>query len=116
MKWTISLSLVFLLVSGCRKEIRQTCQTNDPLQELSWLREVKNSLGNCSCEKSIIQATYEGQTVFYVAMTDPVCDGIQDYVLLDCEGKVVRTFKYDHLEEFWKNIKIDAVLYRCKDK
>jgi hypothetical protein len=90
-----------------------TCECNDPLTDLSWLRQVKNSLTNCFCETSIIQASYNKQTVFYLAMTDPLCDGIQTYVLLDCTGNTVKSYQSGDqaMDGRVTNLK---VLYRCK--
>jgi len=117
MKKLLLIFLPMLFVAGCVKDVKDTsstCDLNDPIEELAWLKEVKNSLINCTCEMSIIQATYNDQTVFYVAMTDPLCDGIQAVSLLDCEGKVVTNLtnnEYLGLKDSLTNIKI---LYRCK--
>ena len=56
----IIFSLVLLL--SCEKN-DNTCNCNDPLKDLSWLKDIQTSFTNCSCEMSIIQATYNNQTV-----------------------------------------------------
>ena len=111
----LSLILVFLvLLLSCEKN-DNTCNCNDPLRDLAWLKEVKTSLTNCSCEMSIIQATYNRQTVFYTAMTDPLCDGIFPIVLLDCEGATVKS--YESANQIPDNdITYKKTLYRCKTK
>ena len=106
----IFIVLIFLL--SCEKN-DNTCNCNDPLKDLAWLKELKNSLTNCSCEMSIIQATYNKQTVFYQAMTDPLCDGIFPIVLLDCNGATVKS--YESANQVTGNeISDRKTLYRCK--
>jgi hypothetical protein len=106
----IFIVLIFLL--SCEKN-DNTCNCNDPLKDLAWLKELKNSLTNCSCEMSIIQATYNKQTVFYQAMTDPLCDGIFPIVLLDCNGATVKS--YESANQVTDNeISDRKTLYRCK--
>jgi hypothetical protein len=112
-KLSFILVLLVLLLSCEKKD--NTCNCNDPLADLAWLKEVKNSLTNCSCEMSIIQATYNKQTVFYQTMTDPLCDGIYPIVLLDCNGTTVKS--YESVNQVPDNeITNMKVLYRCKTK
>lgn len=108
----ILLFLVFLL--SCEKK-DNACDCNDPLTDLAWLKELKTSLTNCTCEMSIIQATYNKQTVFYQAMTDPLCDGIYPIVLHDCNGATVKS--YESVNQVPDNeITNIKALYRCKTK
>lgn len=109
--------LVIFFVTGCGKEEnanKSTCALTNPIEELSWLKEMKNSLTNCSCEMSIIQATYNNQTVFYTLMTDPLCDGVQSIVLLDCKGKILKTFANSEISGYKDKETNMKVLYRCK--
>ena len=113
---TLVLLVIFFVVS-CGKEEntnKSTCDLTDPIEELSWLKEIKNSITNCSCEMSIIQATYDNQTVFYTLMTDPLCDGVQSIVLLDCKGKIVETFANSEISGYKEKETNMKVLYRCK--
>ena len=111
------LSFIFILLVlllSCEKK-DNTCNCNDPLTDLAWLKELKNSLTNCSCEMSIIQATYNEQTVFYQAMTDPLCDGIYPIVLLNCNGATVKS--YESANQVPNNeITNVKALFRCKTK
>ena len=93
---------------------RTECTSNNPIEDFTWLRVVKNSLSNCSCEISIIQGTYSNRTVFFTAITDALCDGIIIPTLYDCEGKVVRIFTSDDFLSFNDLVSTDKVLYRCK--
>jgi len=64
---------------------------------------------------SIIQATYNKQTVFYTAMTDPLCDGLYSIVLRDCKGDTIKS--YGNIYQVTGNEISDIkVLYRCKVK
>lgn len=118
MKLIFTLLFAFLLLVGCSKDSndnKQICNLADPLNELAWLKEIKNSLTNCSCQISILQATYDGQTVFYTAMTDPLCDGVQTYTLYNCDGKVVEVILSDKIQAFQTKVTDVKNLYRCKN-
>lgn len=117
MKRTLIILITIFIVASCGKDEntgKSTCDLADPIEELPWLKEIKNSLTNCSCEISILQATYKNQTVFYTAMTDPLCDGVQTITLLDCEGKVIRSIANDDIPSFHENATNIKALYRCK--
>jgi hypothetical protein len=111
-KLIIIIGFLILLLS-CEKNDK-TCNCNDPLKDLVWLQELKTSLTNCTCEMSVIQATYNNQTVFYTAMTDPLCNSnIQTYILYDCTGNTIKSYQSGDQAMDGKvtNLK---VLYRCK--
>jgi hypothetical protein len=111
----LSIIIVFLaLLLSCEKN-GNTCNCNDPLTDLAWLQEVKNSFTNCSCEMSIIQATYNKQTVFYSAMTDLLCDGYYPIVLRDCDGNFVKSYEPGDQAKDTEIAKM-KILYRCKTK
>jgi hypothetical protein len=108
---SVIAGLLILLLSCEKKD--NVCNCSDPLNDLSWLKELKTSLTNCTCEMSVIQATYNDQTVFYQAMTDPLCDGIYPVVLLDCSGTTVKS--YESMGQVPDGAITDMkVLYRCK--
>jgi hypothetical protein len=105
---------LFVLLLSCEKK-DNSCNCKDPLADLAWLEELKSSLTNCTCEMSILQATYNNQTVYYQAMTDPLCDGIYPVVLLDCNGTTVKS--YESISQVPDNaITNIKALYRCKTK
>ena len=112
----LSFIIVFLvLLLSCEKD-HKTCNCNDPLKDLAWLQALKTSLTNCSCEMSIIQAAYNNQTVFYTAMTDPLCNSnFQTYILFDCNGNTVKTYQSGDQAMDGK-VTNPKVLYRCKTK
>jgi hypothetical protein len=108
-----SLLFIFInLIISCEK-YDNTCNCENPLEDIAWLKELKNSMTNCYCERSIFQATYNKQTVFYTVMTDPVCDGVINISLADCNGNILKT--YTALDETFTNeVTERKVLYRCK--
>ena len=115
-KISLFIWVILFLVSCAKDENsnKKICDFTDPIEQLSWLKEIKNSMTNCSCEMSIMQATYENQTIFYAAMTDLLCDGYQTITIYDCDGKVIRAFKNSELQGFYEKQTNKKVLYRCK--
>jgi len=116
-------AIVFLLfaivIISCQddREAQNTvCTDIESIEQTPWLVELKNSITNCSCEVSIIKGEYERQTVFFVALTDPLCNGINSPSLFNCEGKVVRSFTSaaEDQKELADKVTIDTILYRCK--
>jgi hypothetical protein len=122
MKITIySILVVFvfaIIVFSCKKaenkETKNALDSKNPIEDVIWIKKIKNSLTNCTCEISIIQGTYNSQIVFFTALTDHACDGIDTPTLYDCYGNVVRTFTMDDYQDFYDNVSRDKVLYRCK--
>ena len=117
MKRISMIFLVIIFISSCVKDenaCKTTCEFSDPIEELPWLKEIKNTMTNCSFEMSIFQATYDNQTVFYTVMTDPLGNGVQTITLLDCEGKVIRSIANNDIPSFHENAANIKALYRCK--
>ena len=119
MKFFIPL-LLLLLIIGCdndEKPSTNACNATTPVDEIDWLLALKQSMTNCSCEISIIEGMYHSQTVFFIALTDPLCDGINTPTLYNCEGIGIKTFttSEDDQTDLADNVTRDSVLYRCKD-
>lgn len=117
MKRICMIFLTIFFIASCGKDEnagKTTCEFSDPIEELPWLKEIKNSLTNCSLEKSILQGTYKHQTVFYVSVTDPRVDAIQTTTLLDCEGKVIEVIQPNKYQTFLNRVSNVKNLYRCK--
>ena len=111
------LSFIFLfliLLLSCEKK-ENTCNCDNPLEELSWLKELKASFTNCSCQKSIIQATYQKQTVFYLIMNDPLCNSYQEIALCDCYGTIIKTFLLTD-QTFGDEVTGQKTIYTCEIK
>ena len=117
MKKTFILFITIFFAASCGKDentSKSTCDLTNPIEELSWLKEMKNTMTNCSCEMSIVQATYNNQTVFYTMMIDPLCDGVQTIILYDCEGKIEKTIANSEISSYKAEETNMKVLYRCK--
>jgi len=118
MKHLFTIFVFLFLIASCSKENdqnKQICNLADPINELPWLKEIKNSLTNCSCQISILQATYNEQTVFYTAMNDPLCNSILTYTLYNCDGKVVEVITSDKIQNFHAKVTEIKNLYVCKN-
>lgn len=106
------------LFAGCSKEKnqnKQICNLADPINELAWLKEIKNSLTNCPWQTAIIQANYDGQTVFYTTSNDPLANSVQSYTLYNCDGKVIEVITSDKIENFHSKVTEVKNLYQCKN-
>ncbi len=71
---------------------------------------------HCSCETSIIKGTYYNETVIFIALTDPLCDGIDRPTLYCCDGTAIKTFTSSAADqkELTEKVTLDEVSYRCK--
>ena len=117
----ISLAAIMLTLSSfsCnddKKDDTNACTASEPM-DVPWIAQLKGSMTNCTCEISIIKGTYEGQTVFFIALTDPVCDGIDTPTLYSCHGKPIRSFtnSTSDQKELREKVTRDTVIYRCKE-
>ena len=91
----------------------KVCNCNNPLEDLPWLKELKASFSNCTCQISIIQATYSKQTVFYPIMNDPLCNSFQQINLFDCSGNTLKTYTTTD-QAFSSEVTNQKILYTCK--
>jgi len=119
MRIFVLLVMIFLMVSCDDDQNTDTkeCAWIGSADEVQWYAALKESITNCTCETSIIKGTYYHQTVFWIAITDPLCNSVNTPTLYNCEGKAIRTFTLSvtDQQEFWDKVKLDSVLYRCKD-
>ena len=118
MKMFIPLLLCALAVS-CNDDKNidtNACTTTATVDNIPWIQDLKETMTNCACEKSIIQGTYEDQPVIFIALTDPSCDGINTPTLYNCEGEIIRSFTDSAVDqkELQEKVTRDSVLYRCK--
>jgi hypothetical protein len=113
------LVILIVLLVNCRKEEKMeanACNTDNPMENIDWLKAMKDSMTNCSCRISIVQGTYNRHPVFYIIMNDPLCNGASIPTLLDCNGKAVKKYTEADFEDFYKQVTLDTVLYSCKNK
>jgi hypothetical protein len=110
----LTTSLLLLSCDVFDKQTNAELISANPMEDYAWLKVMKTTMTNCSCEISIIQGTYNRRTVFFIALTDILCDGIDMPTLYDSNGKAVRTFTSTDYREFYDHVTRDKVLYRCK--
>jgi hypothetical protein len=101
------------MLFSCEKA-ENTCNCKNPIEDLAWLKELKSSFTNCTCRMAIIQATYNGKTVFYATMNDPLCDGYYPVVLRDCNGDTVKVYNPPLNDTFSNEVTDRKELYYCK--
>ena len=83
MKWLV----LIMLLASCRQAefISNSCGVNNPLQDLSWLKKFDRDNGTGS---SIVQGTYQGQTVYVVSSCARCFNG--SYIALyRCDGSTI---------------------------
>lgn len=120
-KHVLTILIVITIISvSCNddgKLVMNACTPTLSIDNVPWIAELKNTMTNCTCEISIIKGTYEGQTVFFIGLTDPLCDGIDTPTLYNCEGNEIISFtdSPSDQEELHNKVTRDSVLYRCKD-
>ena len=103
MKKNILILTTSLLLLSCDVFDKQTNTElilANPMEDYAWLKGLKTTMTNCSCEISIIQGTDNRRTVFFIALTDELCDGIDMPTLNDSNGKAVRTFTSTDYRKF----------------
>ena len=107
---------LFIGLACCNKKDKpfSTCEFSDPLEDLAWLKEFKETLTDCDIEISIFQAIYNNDIVYYTAITDPRVNSVFGITLWNCEGDIVRIFDYDEADKFHNLVTDRTVLYRCK--
>ncbi|MGB0890823.1 MAG: DUF6970 domain-containing protein [Flavobacteriaceae bacterium] len=88
----ILFSVTFLTSCPTKEEVLTTCNTNYPLEDLIWLKEIKNSMDkvDCSGKSTITQYTYNSNTVFEVVLCSNFKDG--QTVVYNCNGEVICKF------------------------
>jgi hypothetical protein len=113
MKMSCLIFVILILIFSCEKR-DIICNCNNPIDDLSWLKEIKASFTNCTCQMSIFQASYNKQTVFYYVMNDPRCNGIQQQIsILDCTGAILKTYSQND-QIFGTEVTDRKVIYTCK--
>lgn len=88
MKSFLLVLLSSVLLFGCSdSENPTTCGVENPLKDLAWLKqEIENAGGPNSSEYSfLMQASYQGQTVFFFGFCNPLWNYATIYQD-DCQG------------------------------
>jgi hypothetical protein len=109
------VSVCALILVSCKNNENPIpeCSVENPLEELEWLKEIKNSLNNCTCQISILQGKYRESTVFYLMITDPLCNSVFQVTLWDCNGNVVKEYKSEDADVFSSEVELINNIYTC---
>lgn len=114
MKIITSVLILLLGFSSCNASKNDTpkCDIQNPFEEYIWLKEIKETLKDSDVEKTIYQASYNNEAVFYLMVTDPRVRLAFGVKLWNCEGKVIREFKSGESEDYEKQVTNRIVLYK----
>lgn len=116
----MKLIFYFFIAAGmliaCQKDTEgiNDCGVENPIEELAWLHEMKNSI-SCICHSSIAQGTFKGQTVFFIIVPSFYCDAA-GITIWDCNGDVVKEFLYIDDDPEMAQVEFVKVLYSCDDQ
>jgi hypothetical protein len=108
----VVLFAAMILVMSCEKKENE-CNCNNPIEDIAWLRDLKSSFTDCTCEMTIFQGTYKNETVFYSAMSFFSCDGYYPIVLRNCSGDAIKTYEPPLGESFEDEVTNRKALYSC---
>ena len=91
-KTLIVLIFAILSMYSCENNTPNICDVENPLEELTFLKEAKNTIDRIDCagKSTIVQYTYNSQIVFLVDICNQIADG-QTFVY-NCSGEVVCEF------------------------
>lgn len=114
------LTLIFLLlVFSCEKDILSdnTCNVDNPLEQLDWLKDTIQSLGQSNPEWSkyylVTMAKYSGETVFIISNCNPAANSV--FPVLNCSGElqgILGGVPYESLSD--RNVIWKAVDSACR--
>ena len=95
-RFSLFVVISWLLMSCIEPDSINSCNFENPLEEISWLREIVNTLEASmdSVGYEIIRYDYKGSTVFYVNDCFGCSDGI--IRVYNCEGEVICEFGGTH--------------------
>lgn len=91
----IAIVLILSLQFSCEESTTTNdeellCNTENPLEDIDWLNELKESLENNNWQSLIIEYKYKGEDVFYVDPCYNCPDGMS--TVYNCEGDVLCGF------------------------
>lgn len=92
LKTTILLLIIVAFSCNDNNDISLTCGVENPLEELSFLKNAKDNIDQIDCggESSINQYTFNSEVVFEIIICNQIVDG-QTFVY-NCSGEVICTF------------------------
>ncbi len=108
---TLLLSII-VFITSCEEEPPVICSQE---QEEAVIIALSSTLDNCTCEISVIRATFLGNTVYALLGTAPNCSFAFDPTLYNCDGQIIPASLRLSQDTYNKLVKFDEVLYRCND-
>lgn len=85
------ISMLLLACSGKGSSTKAACGVDNPIEDLAWLKtytqQVDASSEELSRYLSVVQGTYNGETVFIFDNCCPICSVVIS--VYDCEGKSI---------------------------
>lgn len=86
------LSIILLVSCSDNSDKITVCNTNNPLEELVWLKEIKIGFEQSGffSKKKIIQYTYQNKSVFLIDICNNCADNL--IAVYDCSGNVICEF------------------------
>ena len=90
MRSGLLLLLLVFTALACQEDdkIQRSCNVENPVEELEWLREELDSYQTETTysDTFVYKATYNGRTVFYISICCPACD-VMAPEIRTCDGE-----------------------------
>lgn len=115
MKFYLILIFLLLVFSACKEEKDSAvCNSDNPL-EMQWMADWVGELQHCVCTISIFQADFNGQTVFWTLMNDPLCQSVINNIsVYNCIGEEILVLdNYEDLSAFNEQATALKIIYVC---
>jgi hypothetical protein len=112
------LFLILILCISCsdNSAIIMVCNTNNPLEELVWLKEIKTGFEQSASvsKKKIIQYTYQNKSVFLIDICNDCADNLT--AVYNCNGTLICEFGgiagINTCPDFDKNVTNKIILWK----
>ena len=124
--WTMRFAAFLVIAAfyvGCDDDnnadvntlFNNACSSPDPIEDVEWMREFKNSLHDCGCGLSIVQGQYLSETVFYLWRTCPTGVWVLGPpTLYDCSGTIIKKFNDTGKDlDDLKKLTLERIIYTC---
>ena len=105
-----------IIFFGCNEEpeLTEKCNPDNPL-EMHWMAEWIGELQHCGCTTSVFQGEYDGGTVFWHLITDPLCQTIIENIpVFNCLGDEILLLNNNNdWQEFSSKITERKIIFVC---
>lgn len=107
MQKNLLLLFVFTVFFSCQEsENPKPCGVGNPVEDVDWIKDAikENEAGGLAVYSYLVQADYNGKTVFYFGSCCPFCKFAN--VILDCQGEMlsgsISTSELTNQKVIWK--------------